>query len=67
MRGAKKQQQEHRPRGPIKERSGGRIYAVDDLEDDENAELLDDMTAPDADTAETADTGDDGDDGDEQE
>jgi RNA recognition motif-containing protein len=26
--------QEHKPRGPIKERSGGRIYAVDDLEDD---------------------------------
>jgi RNA recognition motif-containing protein len=27
-------QQENRPRGPIKEKSGGRIYAVDDLEDD---------------------------------
>jgi RNA recognition motif-containing protein len=25
--------QEHKPRGPIKERSGGRIYAVDDLDD----------------------------------
>jgi RNA recognition motif-containing protein len=25
---------EHKPRGPIKERSGGRVYAVDDLEDD---------------------------------
>jgi RNA recognition motif-containing protein len=35
LRGAKKgNQQEHKPRGPIKERSGGRIYAVDDLEDD---------------------------------
>jgi cold-inducible RNA-binding protein len=35
LRNAKKgQQQEHKPRGPIKERSGGRIYAVDDLEDD---------------------------------
>jgi RNA recognition motif-containing protein len=34
LRGAKKgNQQEHKPRGPIKERSGGRIYAVDDLED----------------------------------
>ena len=33
LRSAKKQQQEHRPRGPIKERSGGRIYAVDDLDD----------------------------------
>jgi RNA recognition motif-containing protein len=35
LRGAKKnQQQEHKPRGPIKEKGGGRIYAVDDLEDD---------------------------------
>ena len=34
LRGKKGAQQEHRPRGPIKERSGGRIYAVDDLEDD---------------------------------
>ena len=25
--------QEHKPRGPIKERSGGRIYAVDDLDE----------------------------------
>ena len=34
LRGAKKgTQQEHRPRGPIKERSDGRIYAVDDLDD----------------------------------
>jgi RNA recognition motif-containing protein len=34
LRGKKGAQQEHKPRGPIKERSGGRIYAVDDLEDD---------------------------------
>ena len=34
LRGKKGAQQEHRPRGPIKERSGGRIYAVDDLEED---------------------------------
>ena len=34
LRGKKGTQQEHRPRGPIKERSGGRIYAVDYLEDD---------------------------------
>jgi RNA recognition motif-containing protein len=33
LRGKKGPQQEHRPRGPIKERSGGRIYAVDDLDD----------------------------------
>lgn len=39
LRSAKKSQQEHKPRGPIKERSGGRIYAVDDLEDD--SELTD--------------------------
>jgi RNA recognition motif-containing protein len=39
LRGAKKgTQQEHRPRGPIKERTGGRIYDVDDLGE---AEALD--------------------------
>jgi cold-inducible RNA-binding protein len=31
----KKNQQEYKPRGPIKERTGGRIYAVDDLDDGE--------------------------------
>ena len=41
LRGKKGTQQEHRPRGPIKERSGGRIYAVDDLEDDKTE--LDDV------------------------
>jgi RNA recognition motif-containing protein len=40
LRGAKKgNQQEHRPRGPIKEKSGGRIYAVDDLEDDDTMDV----------------------------
>lgn len=40
LRGAKKgAQQEHRPRGPIKERTGGRIYDVDDLEEDDNVEV----------------------------
>lgn len=36
LRGAKKGagQGEHKPRGPIKEKNTGRIYAVDDLEDD---------------------------------
>jgi RNA recognition motif-containing protein len=34
LRGKKGSQQEHKPRGPIKERSGGRVYAVDDLDDD---------------------------------
>lgn len=43
-------QQENRPRGPIKEKSGGRIYAVDDL-DDEGPIDLDDVatSAPDDD------------------
>src|SRR5688572_28645880 len=40
LRGAKKSsQQEHKPRGPIKEKGGGRIYAVDDLEDDTAIEI----------------------------
>jgi hypothetical protein len=35
LRGAKKSsQQEHKPRGPIKEKNTGRTYALDDLEDD---------------------------------
>ena len=35
LRGPKKgQQQEHKVRGPIKEKATGRIYAVDDIEDD---------------------------------
>ncbi len=38
-------QQEHKPRGPIKERSGGRIYAVDDLEDDAAIDIDDIATA----------------------
>lgn len=33
LRGKKGQQQEHKPRGPIKERTGGRIYDVEDLGD----------------------------------
>ncbi len=33
LRGAKKSQQEHKPRGPIKEKNSGRIYAVDDLDE----------------------------------
>jgi RNA recognition motif-containing protein len=40
LRGAKKNsQQEHKPRGPIKEKGGGRIYAVDDLEDDTSIDI----------------------------
>lgn len=33
LRGAKKSQQEHKVRGPIKEKNSGRIYAVDDLDE----------------------------------
>ena len=40
LRGAKKSsQQEHKPHGPIKEKGGGRIYAVDDLEDDTSIDI----------------------------
>lgn len=46
LRGKKGSQQEHKPRGPIKERTGGRIYAVDDLEDDTGIELDDVATTP---------------------
>ena len=41
LRGKKTAQQEHKPRGLSKERSGGRIYAVDDLEDDSAVEIDD--------------------------
>jgi RNA recognition motif-containing protein len=42
LRGAKKgSQQEHKPRGPIKEKTGGRIYAVDDLDDDSAIDIDD--------------------------
>lgn len=44
LRGKKGAQQEHKPKGPIKERSGGRVYAVDDLEDDLPVEIdIDDI------------------------
>ena len=40
LRGSKKnQQQEYKPRGPIKEKTGGRIYAVDDLDDDSSVDI----------------------------
>jgi RNA recognition motif-containing protein len=50
LRGKKGQQQEHKPRGPIKERTGGRIYDVDDLEDDSSVEFDDIATAKPSDT-----------------
>jgi RNA recognition motif-containing protein len=52
LRGKKGAQQEHKPRGPIKERSGGRIYAVDDLEDEELIEIDDVATRADEEEAE---------------
>jgi cold-inducible RNA-binding protein len=45
LRNKKGTQQDHKPRGPIKERSGGRIYAVDDLEDDSTADVDDVATS----------------------
>jgi RNA recognition motif-containing protein len=50
LRNKKGSQQDHKPRGPIKERSGGRIYAVDDLEDDTSPEIDDIATSAAADT-----------------
>ena len=59
LRGKKGTQQEHRPRGPIKERSGGRIYAVDDLEDDKfELEESTDETLTETDATEAADATD---------
>ena len=54
LRGKKGSQQEHKPRGPIKERTGGRIYAVDDLEDDADVVLDDVPTGADGDDADDA-------------
>jgi len=45
LRNKKGTQQDHKPRGPIKERSGGRIYAVDDLEDDTTPDIDDVATS----------------------
>ena len=53
LRNKKGSQQDHKPRGPIKERSGGRIYAVDDLEDDVSPEIDDIATSAAADTEAT--------------
>lgn len=56
LRGGKKTAQgEHKPRGPIKEKNTGRIYAVDDLEDDAAIDIDDIATkAPDDDTDDAA-------------
>jgi RNA recognition motif-containing protein len=56
LRGKKNQQQEYKPRGPIKERTGGRIYAVDDLDDDESVDIDNFATRAPADDADDAAT-----------
>jgi RNA recognition motif-containing protein len=35
LRNSKRQQQDHKPKGPIKERTGGRIYDVEDMGEEE--------------------------------
>ena len=56
LRGGKKTAQgEHKPRGPIKAKNTGRIYAVDDLEDDAAVDIDDVATkAPDDDIDDAA-------------
>lgn len=67
LRGKKGALQEHKPKGPIKERSGGRAYALDDLEDSESVEFEDlsaraaDAEAEKADAEKNAGTGIDSD------
>jgi hypothetical protein len=61
LRGKKGSQQEHKPRGPIKERTGGRIYAVDDLDDDKSEDFDDIATSaasPDEEASVDTDEGD---------
>ncbi len=60
LRNKKGAQQDHKPKGPIKEKAGGRIYAVDDLEDNEAVEFEDySRRAPEDEAAEAPDTGTD--------
>jgi cold-inducible RNA-binding protein len=61
LRNKKGSQQDHKPRGPIKERSGGRIYDVDDLEDDATPEIDDIATKAAEDAGDVADVADVGD------
>lgn len=59
LRGPKKgQQQEHKPRGPIKEKATGRIYAVDDVEDDAAIDIDDVATRAPKDASDEAATDD---------
>ncbi len=55
LRGKKGNQQDHKPRGPIKERTGGRIYDVEDLGDDAPLDIDDIATS----AQEDAEGGDD--------
>jgi RNA recognition motif-containing protein len=43
LRGKKGQQQDHKPKGPIKERSGGRIFGVDDMEEGDDTTDFDNL------------------------
>jgi len=45
LRGKKGSQQDHKPRGPIKERTGGRIYDVEDLGEDAPIDIDDVATS----------------------
>lgn len=56
LRGKKNQQQEYKPRGPIKEKTGGRIYAVDDLDDGESIDIDNFATSAPPDAADEAAT-----------
>ncbi len=56
LRGKKNAQQEYKPRGPIKERTGGRIYAVDDLDDGEAIDIDNVATSAPVDEADVATT-----------
>jgi cold-inducible RNA-binding protein len=39
LRNAKRQRDEHKPKGPIKERTGGRIYDVEDMGEEEPLDI----------------------------
>jgi len=48
LRNSKRQQQDHKPKGPIKERTGGRIYDVEDMGEEEALDVDNfAMSAPD--------------------
>ncbi len=62
LRNAKKQGQEHKVRGPIKEKNTGRTYALDDAEDGETPDIDNFATSAPTDASIAGDSGiDDGD------